>query len=91
MMTPSWDSLLDIARQSCHPSDSALDRLQLPQNKPSAKPQTAQLAAQYRPPDQHLDLDHPLPARIPLGARGQPPFRGLQQEALDLLLAPPQR
>ena len=26
------------ARQSCHPSDNALDTLQLPQNKLSAKP-----------------------------------------------------
>ena len=38
MMTPSWDWLLDIARQSCHPTDSALDTLQLPQSNPSAKP-----------------------------------------------------
>ena len=38
VMTPSSDSLLDISRQSSHPSDRSLDTLQLPQNQLSAKP-----------------------------------------------------
>ncbi len=34
----------------------------------------ARLATQSRLPDQHRDLDRPLPVRLPVPAGGQPPF-----------------
>ena len=38
VLTPTSDWLLDISPQSSHPSDGALDTLQLPQYQLSAEP-----------------------------------------------------